>query len=208
MDGMNRDKTLDMLKAVSTVLVVFVHAGNLLDYAHVSLKNPLLDGIAVLANAGVPAFFLVSGYLLGIREFDWQKNIRKKTRTLLLPFLLWSVLYVIMEAIGHMLLPESFADVGRWSVGDWCLNLMGIPFYYPPIYAPFWFVRDLFFLNVMAGWIRKGIEKLPPVLFLMGVLLIWYLPLHGYFKQAFCFFPMGLWIGMKWKSSLITFRPS
>lgn len=78
MQVIKRSKTLDMLKAVSTVFVVFVHAANIFDYANVLPNYWWLTVCKLFANCGVPIFFMVSGYLFAIKSTGYKIDIQKK----------------------------------------------------------------------------------------------------------------------------------
>ena len=205
MQEIKRSETLDMLKALSAILVVFVHAANIFDYSNVSFNYWWLTACKLFANCGVPIFFMVSGYLWAIKNTDYRTNIQKKVKTLLIPYFSWILIYILLEIVGHAVLPDNFSNVKNWSFFEWLTNIFGIPFILSPIYAPFWFIRDLFLLNLIAFWLRKIIEKIPSAISTCVILLMWYLPLNGYFKQAVCFFSFGVLIAIKFQTIVDTF---
>lgn len=191
-----RNKTIDAMKALSTIMVVYIHSHNIVNYAGIESRNAIIQMVSVLTGAGVPTFFLVSAYLMKKSAKPYKENIKKKVKTLLLPYLLWILIYVMLEVVGNKVLPASFSDVTKWSGVDWIKNLVGIPFIESPIYIPLWFVRDLFVLNLMAPVFDLVINRAP---YCITLIIIggggWYLPLPGYFRQAICFFMLGLFMG-------------
>ena len=196
---------MDMLKAVSTVFVVFVHAANIFDYANVLPNYWWLTVCKLFANCGVPIFFMVSGYLFAIKSTGYKIDIQKKIKTLCIPYFSWIFMYIFFETVGHTVFHDNFANVKNWSASEWIFNIFGVPFMSPPIYAPLWFVRDLFILNIVALWPRKIIERIPVSISVCVILLIWYLPLNGYLRQSVCFFLFGILIAVKFPTIVNTF---
>ena len=193
--NITRNVDLDKIKGIATVLVVFVHAHNIMSYGNITKGNWLIDTINTLANAGVPSFFFISAYLRSRRTLDWKSDILKKCRTLLLPYMMWMAFYVSFEFIGFHLFPSTFSNVAEWTLLEWVKNVIGIPFVTPPIYNPFWFVRDLFLMNLLLPGIRYVLKNIPSGSAYILIGTLWYLPLPGYFRQAVCFYLLGLLIG-------------
>ncbi|WP_283127990.1 acyltransferase family protein [Allofournierella massiliensis] len=87
-----RDYSLDTIKALATICVVFVHASNLYGYSNSEslLINQIYGFFGKFAALGVPLFFVVSGYLASMQYqpgFVWYKeNLKKKTKTLAVQF--------------------------------------------------------------------------------------------------------------------------
>ena len=187
------------MKGIATVMVVYIHSHNIYGYAGVSDNNlPVrLITMLTLSSAAVPTFFLLSAYLISKSKRTYVDNIKKKAKTLLLPYAVWMVLYLLFEIVGTKLAPNEFSHVSQWSVSDWLKSLIGVPFVEPPIYMPLWFVRDLFILNLVAPPLRFIAKKLPYYVTLLIVGIVWFLPLPSFLRQAFCFFMLGLLIGSK-----------
>lgn len=81
-----RDYSLDTIKALATICVVFVHASNLYGYSNSEslLINQIYGFFGKFAALGVPLFFVVSGYLASMQYqpgFVWYKeNLKKKNK--------------------------------------------------------------------------------------------------------------------------------
>lgn len=161
MVNVKRNKTIDVMKALSTIMVVYIHSHNIVNYAGMGNRNAVIQLISVLTGAGVPAFFLISAYLMKKSTKPYKENVKKKVKTLLLPYLLWILIYLMLEVVGNKVLPTAFSDVTKWSRVDWIKNLVGIPFVDSPIYSPLWFVRDLFILNLIAPVFELIINRVP-----------------------------------------------
>ena len=111
------------------------------------------DGACGMA---VPMFFAFSGYLLGghVNEKGWYgREVKKRFRTLLVPYLIWSALWLVfMVPIMfrcHMPFPRGFETL-KW------LGLY--PFDRPALY-PFWYVRALLVLVVCSGAIASLLRR-------------------------------------------------
>ena len=91
---------------MATFLVVFVHSYNLLGYADYVAYNPLLQFCQMLAATAVLILFAISGYLLFRKDFQWAENMKKKCRTLALPFLVWNVFWLLFEIFGQHVTPQ------------------------------------------------------------------------------------------------------
>ena len=91
--GNARNLSLDLLKGISMVLVVFFHNAQL---------NPdsFIDNLWMLAcNAAVPCFFLVSGAVFFQRPFHLKRHIERLIRTYL-ALVAWRGLYLLFYGLG------------------------------------------------------------------------------------------------------------
>lgn len=134
--------------------------GNLLIYSNVSyLFSKSLFGLCV------PVFFILSGYLFfynisfGVRSL-FQK-LRKRIKTILIPFVLWNLLYVFF---WWAVKPDVAADYVPWqpiSSGS-----IGKDFYHwfyscfvdcngwgSPTDIPFWYLRDLICMFILSPFV-------------------------------------------------------
>ena len=110
-------ETIDLIRFPLAVMVVFIHSDihpnetfmMPSDYAHLSGMDwhILIRSFCshVFSHIAVPAFFLISGYLFYKRLESWDWNIWKKKmfsrlRTLVIPYFIWCVLYVLWRNIG------------------------------------------------------------------------------------------------------------
>ncbi len=82
-----RNLSLDFLKGIAIIMVVFFH--------NIQLNpNGFMDNLFMLAaNAAVPCFFLVSGALFFGRSFNMKRHIRRMIRFYLV-MVVWRILYL------------------------------------------------------------------------------------------------------------------
>ena len=59
-----RNKTIDTMKIVATIMVVYVHSHNIIGYSGIEYEGRIIAFFSILANAGVPIFFLTSGIIV------------------------------------------------------------------------------------------------------------------------------------------------
>lgn len=115
-----------------------------------------------LFRIGVPCLSAISGYLLfrrGMKGFDYPATIKSKTRTVLLPFLLWNgalflavLLFQRFEVgIGY------FPDL--WNASPREMMSHGAAIEELPVNVPLYFLRDLFVCillsPILAFFVRR-----------------------------------------------------
>jgi len=187
---------LTAMKVIATILVVYAHGENIFEYAGFDDSIPLCRVISTVNVIAVPIFYLISGYLLFKKPFNYKENINKKIRSLLIPFLFWNTLWFLFEVIGFVLLPNYFKPLADSSIHDFLLSYFGIPLAgVCPNYDPLWFVRDLFVLNLVAGITRKIYKHIDYRLVLCMLVAFWFLPINSQARQAICFWCLGGLLG-------------
>jgi len=159
------------------------------------------------AEIAVPLFFAIAGYLFFYKcDFNqsvYKKKIKSRLRTLLVPYILWNLLYLLYILATQLIMPSATSH-GRKLILDYTLldffdsfwHFDGIYRGWGPIYAPLWFIRDLIEINLFAPliyWIVKekrivGITVLF-TLYLCGLWLI----TPGVCITGFSFYAMGAW---------------
>lgn len=202
------------LRAMCVVLVIFLHqyAGDLGEgRAFVASgtipNNAVLQGIQYIISrivtfSAVPLFFMLSSVLLYAKEFTWKSNMKKKLKSLVLPYVLWITLYILVYFAGQTLPMTSgfFANAGRkvseMTVLDFIGSYTGIGGHGLFVNA-MWFLRDLVILNLVAPLIKKVIDRFPLVCLVL-IAVLWnmgsipvVLILN---KQSVVFFSLGYYI--------------
>ena len=172
----------------------------------------------VLPRIAVPLFFIISGYLFfrsGFMIRTYTDKLRRRVRTLLVPYILWNLLYLIRTAFRDI---PAFSGLSHdtaqanWSLSavlacfwDKSRGVFPVPassYIYPQDF-PLWYVRDLMVMVVLAPvlyWMLKKVGWLAVVV--LG--MVW-LTLHsicnitywGQFFTAAFFFSWGACYGLK-----------
>lgn len=204
----NKIKNISLLLMI---MVVFLHSYNLdtkgLFQTLVTNKNYnwiiqhfISYGITRIA---VPLFFIISGFLFvydskaTLKEL-WTK-IRKRIKTVLIPFLNWSLLaiifYFILQQIPKAQLFFTNKLIINYTFTDFINTLV-----YKPIPYQLWFMRDLMVLVVLSPIILFLIKKIK-LIFLGIMLFFWFLNYDSVFltSEALLFFTIGILISKDYK---------
>ncbi|MCH5327990.1 MAG: acyltransferase family protein [Coprobacter sp.] len=95
---------IDVAKGVAMLLVVMHHCGGSLD-----------RGMEILTMVDVPLFFLCSGYLAYKQTIDFPKEIIKKTKGILMPFVIILILMSIIRKVNVVdIFIKDITKSGYW----------------------------------------------------------------------------------------------
>jgi surface polysaccharide O-acyltransferase-like enzyme len=211
---MNKDtsRIIELLRFPLIVGVVLIHASN----TEVSMADSTVGGTSgnlnlyvqnlfsqVFARVAVPAFFLISGYLLFLgKDLSWglvKDKWKKRVFTLFIPFLFWNLVILMVQYVGQSTPKLSrFFSGSRWDVDqmswiDFADALLG--FHYGPINYPLWFIRDLMILIILSPLIVLALTYSKRLILLVP--LAWWLGMRPPFPifvsiEALLFFSIGL----------------
>ena len=168
------------------------------------IKQALSNGIAC---AAVPLFFMFSGYLFWNKQdapaYSYAALLKKKARTLFVPYILWTLLYSAFFFIAQSLpviqnyfinrqnMIRLFSPI-EWLDAFWgrIQREGGFPLTYQ-----FWFLRDLMVVFALSPLLVLFIKKLPAVTFAaISVAYICKLPLVVVSSATpLFFFALGCW---------------
>lgn len=143
---------------VCTILVIVRHSLNLQAFGFVETQPLLLsfceEGVSKQTEIAVPFFFIVSGFFF-LRYYYTAKDmyfgmIRKKIKTLFLPFIIWNVIGCIPLILTHKFVFEKnyWLYFVQLMHGDWNGVL--------------WYVRDIMTMMMVAPlytWIFRMNKK-------------------------------------------------
>lgn len=204
-------RKIDFLRAVSFIMVMYLHqyVGKM-DYTDVVIelnRAVFLESFEYIVSriitfSAVPLFFLMSAVLLYAKNFTWQSNMKKKMKTLVLPYILWISIYIAIYAVGQALPFTAiyFANAGR-QIADFTIwDFVGayIGYFGEGLFVnSMWFIHDLIIFNVLACVIKRIVDKFPILIF-GCVLILWlFAPtkvLLGINVQGICFFTLGYYV--------------
>jgi surface polysaccharide O-acyltransferase-like enzyme len=102
-----------------------------------------------ISRVGVPLFFLISGYLLLSKQEDLWTFFRKRAARILIPFLVWSIIYDVQNS-------DAFANVGVTFEG---ILRMFIRIIRGPRETHLWFFYSLIGLYLITPILRVFIAK-------------------------------------------------
>lgn len=184
-------KAFNILRGPLALLVVYIH----IDTNPVPLNMPQQNVESFLynviklfvvqfSNLAVPCFFIISAYLLMYKNDEYLFVLKKKIKSLLLPYIIWNLLaaiYIKLTQGGNLF---SFYDL-----------------FIRPANFPLWFLRDLIFLVIFSPAFRLLINQLKQFsLFLFIILYLMnaqeYLLFSINESTAIFFFFLGAYCGV------------
>lgn len=218
---MQTSRRITSLRFLLAVLVVFIHnnftAENLAETLEKSGVQIVFNQSEVgkwiqlfvsegIARCAVPLFFLFAAYLQFKKNEPFGMLIKKKLRTLVLPFFLWTVLnialYVGMKFAASRLVPRLLfhPDVipqFEWTAMDWLHAFFGYDDMtsgrtFGGYLGQMWFVRDLFLLILVSLLIRHCVRAFP-VCMLLFVSFFYVCDVRPLFvaEQALFYYTLG-----------------
>lgn len=171
-------KRITSLRFLLAVFVVFIH--NRLDvetatHYHLAFDEPTFITYlktfmtSTLGSAAVPLFFLFSGYLQFHKQDSYPVLLKKRLKSLVVPYVLWTLLAVLLLFVGQRIpqLSSFFQNedniVREWGLSDW----LGIFWVHLqdgknlPLVGQLWFVRDLIVLVIASPIIQFLTRRFP-----------------------------------------------
>lgn len=177
------------LRFLLAMFVVFIHnnldADTAINYYHLDFIEPVVITwikmliCNVLGGAAVPLFFMFAGYLQFKKKDTYLLLLKKKTKSLLTPYIIWTIIGVLTFYIGQSI-PLSapyFQNenniVHKWKLLDW-INLFwthgtenGLR---TPLVYQLWFVRNLIVLVIASPLLNYLAKKAPSAVIITAFL--------------------------------------
>lgn len=184
-------RRITSLRFLLIVLVVFIHnnytAESLLKSAIKGGYEPFIFengavGIWIqrfisdgLAKCAVPLFFLFAAYLQFMKNDKFPVLMKKKSKSLVIPYFLWPLLnislYVGIKFLLSKVFPALFSRPQvipqmEWTFSDWVHAFFGYGDMeegrtFGGFVGQMWFVRDLFILILFSPFLHLCIKKFP-----------------------------------------------
>jgi fucose 4-O-acetylase-like acetyltransferase len=207
-------KRVNSLRFLLIVFVVIIHNGiSAESFSQRNIMTIIPDYvenvqrlIGIITAIAVPLFFLISSHLLYIKEKKFVPMLKKKCRSIVLPYILWSLMFVLLYFIMQTLpfTKEFFRTdsehlIRNYGILDWIDIFWGKITYRNkaghPFVGQFWFLRDLFILNLFFIGIKKLIDTFPFGIFILCAIL-WINNINIYIvsPEALLFFIFGYYI--------------
>lgn len=205
---------------LSMVLLVFVHGYNL-DIRFLQPWTVPGEPMTVTAfteylfanglfRFRIPMLFIISGFLFAMHDqTPHPQRIKKRARTLLVPYLLWSgagfllVLLMEMTVLGRDLIATTRMvqiDEHRIFLRDYAWYEVLGRWIFGPIPYQLWFLRSLFIYNLAYPALRWCVTHSTAQKFLFGFAgLLWLTSMNILFVEGegLLFFSLGVWIQKK-----------
>ena len=177
-------KRITALRFALAVFVVFIHnsLANTIHFADgdVIIEMPIwIQIIHDIVNRywggiAVPTFFIISGYLFFAKPKRLISTIKSKFKGIIIPYILWTALSILLYYIAqsfefskpYFAQPENI--VRNWNISDYFKSLWAWdtavetdPALHSPFVVPFWYVRDLIIVMLLAPIISFFAKKFP-----------------------------------------------
>ena len=179
--SLRTSQMINVVRLIMIIGVIYVHAIPVLE----AIDSPVITAFASLmrgpiGTSGIALFFFLSSILTYKKEFTFKSNFRKKCLSLLLPYVtfisFWILVVFVMQLYDPLRVLFHFdyqvvlwdKPVIQWTLLDWFDAYTGFVHGTPFVY-PFWFIRDLFLVNIFARLIKKVVDFNP---YISGIILI------------------------------------
>lgn len=200
---------IKILRFPLAVLVVYIHFAPFqrVDlWALTAVDRPITATLYTLfsfliGSVAVPIFTAISGYLYFIKigkDFSREEYVeqsRKRVDTLVIPYLGWLAITWVAGMVYNRI--KYDATIGQLLSDTW-QNLYYI-LWSGPLYFPFYFIRDLMVLSLLAPlwhWLIKHTSWV----WLMASLLLYFSPIElftGLSTRLLFYFSVGAYWGIK-----------
>ena len=207
-----QSNNINLLKGVSILLVLFIHANikdaipNLDDKSALGMWTQVVTRI--LVDNAVPMFFLVSGFLFFLKPGRIVDKWKKRVRTLLVPYILWCIVgfiipFILQEALGlaHLFSGNSLKKIADFETSDYIKMFWNIR-NGAPILSTMWFLRDLIVIIMLTPAIHLLVKIIPqtfPVILICVYLLLPF-SVAGMSSSTLFWFGIGGWFAIREKN--------
>lgn len=187
---------ITVLNSLLIMMVLYIHSYYLEgeQYQGALAVQRLLSGNAICGTAN-RLFFFISGMLFfnGItKAADCLGKMRKRVRTLLVPYLIWNVIFVLWYVVLHFV-PGVKSFVNSDMTSQFSSLWQGIyTLWIMPASFPLWFLRDLICMVALSPIIWLYIKHFK----LVGVILFMLISL--FYPNSATFFVLGAAVTMLW----------
>jgi hypothetical protein len=123
----------------------------------------------IIVSSATPLFSIISSYLLYSKETRFLSVLKKKSKTIFLPYILWNTLSLLFFLIGQntSFTKQYFSEnfIKDFTAIDWIDVFIGkfteLREYQFPLVYQFHFLRDLYILSLLFLVIKKIVDKFP-----------------------------------------------
>lgn len=160
-------KKIAVLNVVAIVLVLLLHSHFLeaADYT-IAQNVQLFTGTNGISGVAVPLFYFISGMLFfkNVNQIkDCVLGIRKRVRSLLLPYIIWNIVFVLWYLFMSYI-PGISGFINSDMLSNFCIDSPITSLEYlllEPAGFHLWFLRDLILYVLVSPLIYIGCKRFP-----------------------------------------------
>lgn len=181
-----RNEIIDAIKAFAIICVIFGHCiqyGSGYQYQDNCsfFENSFFKAIY---SFHMPLFMLLSGYLFGnsVRKRKWYQNIFKRSRSLVIPILIWSVLQSFIICFLSYNVSLTVPEIGHF-----------IKVYINSILTSLWFLWAVFYCSAIVAVVSHFLND-NIIVYFLGLVMTFFLPdvlCLNLYKFMYPFFIIG-----------------
>ncbi len=210
-------RKLTAVSFFSACCIVLLHANPHSPAASKATNTVIHFLSVVMTSFAVPMFFALSGYLIAKktdsgRSLGWYLPVlKKRSRTLLVPYLAWCTVFAVLfvpvkmlgnRLLGKPLLENTFLAPPLFSF-DNLACVYGFYLSEYPALRVLWYIRNLFFLCLLTPAFFPVMRRRATGLIFLGTVGAVYLLFPGLYPvfygpgfnlQGFLFFPLGIYL--------------
>lgn len=187
------------------IAIVLLHTYTAASYIHFKpmYQYAVYPFALWFGESGVPTFLFISGFLFFHSSKSYINKLKNRFHSLVIPYLSWNLLlllgYVMISLIikpieisGKSILSYSLTDYIKFffyhNEWDWDNST--------PLLSPFWYIRNLIILCVIAPAL-KCIIKFGKLFTILCLILLWFLDRSSaLFTQSLAFFCVGAYFSI------------
>lgn len=157
----NRDK-ITILSTVVILMVCYLHS-YYPEAKKMAFAGCIQDSVTGMFQLANPFFFTLSGFLFfnQVKKLrDCYRKIKKRVRTLVVPYLLWNVIVVLFFVVLHFVSPINInTDIVPTIINGNTIDIL-IRVFVEPAGFQFWFLRDLICYVLISPILFIGLKYL------------------------------------------------
>lgn len=152
----------------------------------------------------IPMLFMISGYIFAYQDHKpYVDRVKKRFLSLMVPFFIWSAIGILItylwqqntitaQAVMNAKVDQYGVNVPYKNLG-W-LEILKRWLIAPPSYQ-LWFIRNLFFYNLLYPFFKWVVKKYPAIWFsITFILMVMIFQFHVIDGQGMFFFTLGIWL--------------
>lgn len=182
-------KIIDFIRFPMACAVVLLHTpGKYTNWSHYTLDDlkyfSLYDHMSLISNIicqiAVPIFFLISGYLFYNKEKSYTQKLRKRTKTILMPYFIWNgitfFLMILIKILGiyinHKPISGFLEYITPINILKYFIGNFENSFTWQPIDSPLWFIRDLYIMFLLYPILHLILHHLKSIIVIISAIYI------------------------------------